>query len=319
MTIHSLRIRAGRALIPGLALTLMCSTAVAAEPGLFIFGDSLSDPGNAFVLTGNIAKTPYEPVPAAPYDVGGHHFSNGETWAEVFAQRIGRSNGGKPALRSPGVFGNYAVGGARARATGDAPSATDQVSLFLQDHGRAPADALYVLQFGGNDVRDALQSGPVDGPPLVLEAVATLNANIVRLHEAGAREFLVVNSPDLGKTPIAAMLGATAAGTIVSGFYNQILESGLAPLGIPGLVGLEAILPGITIHRLDLFTLINDLVAMPESYGLVEIEMACLSFGVSQPAKCNSPSDYLFWDAIHPTRAAHAIVADEAALTSGRP
>jgi outer membrane lipase/esterase len=290
-----------------------------APPGLFVFGDSLSDPGNAFVITGDIARAPYEPVPAAPYDIGGHHFTDGKTWAEVFAQRIGRSNGGKPAFRSPRVFGNYAVGGARARPAGDAPSATDQVSLFLQDHGNAPGDALYVLQFGGNDVRDALQNGPVAGPPLVLEAVATLIANIVRLHDAGAREFLVVNSPDLGKTPIAGMLGATVAGTAVSGFYNLVLESGFAPLGIPGLAQLETSLPGVTIHRLDLFALINDLVAMPGSFGIDEVDMPCLSFGVPQPAKCRSPSTHLFWDAIHPTRAAHAIVADEAALTSGRP
>lgn len=319
MTSHYSTKRTGRALITGIAVLFSCSAAMADGPGLFIFGDSLSDPGNAFVLTGNIARAPYEPVPAAPYDIGGHHFSNGSTWAEQFAQRIGRQEGGSPAFRSPGVFGNYAVGGARARAFGDAPSSTDQVSLFLQDYASTPADALYVLQFGGNDVRDALANGPVAGSPLVLEAVATLTANIGRLYQAGAREFLVVNSPDLGKTPIAAMLGASGPGTAVSGFYNLVLESGFAPLGIPGLAQLESALPGITIHRLDLFTLINDIVAMPGSYGLEEVAMACLSFGVPQPAKCYSPSTHLFWDAIHPTRAAHAIVADEAALTIGQP
>jgi phospholipase/lecithinase/hemolysin len=33
--------------------------------GIFIFGDSLSDPGNAYALTGETSKTPYAPIPAA--------------------------------------------------------------------------------------------------------------------------------------------------------------------------------------------------------------------------------------------------------------
>src|SRR6266403_2992286 len=53
------------------------------------FGTSLSDPGNAFALTGQANTPPYDDpqlldpvslVPGAPYVIGGHHFSNGATW-----------------------------------------------------------------------------------------------------------------------------------------------------------------------------------------------------------------------------------------------
>jgi len=38
---------------------------------IVVFGDILSDPGNAFALTGQISKPPYDLIPSAPYAVGG--------------------------------------------------------------------------------------------------------------------------------------------------------------------------------------------------------------------------------------------------------
>jgi len=52
------------------------------EPGLVFFGDSLSDPGNHYIAFGQVSRPPYQPVPIYPYAFGGHHFSNGDTWAE---------------------------------------------------------------------------------------------------------------------------------------------------------------------------------------------------------------------------------------------
>jgi len=40
---------------------------------VFIFGDSLSDGGNIYALTGETSKAPYALVPTRPYAIGGHH------------------------------------------------------------------------------------------------------------------------------------------------------------------------------------------------------------------------------------------------------
>ena len=123
---------------------------------IYIFGESLSDPGNVYALTGETAKAPYEPIPSAAYAIGGHQFSNGKTWAQRF---------GKAAYGSSGKYGNYAFAGTRLAGDSLALSATDQIMLFLGDQGGvADGEALYVIQFGGNDVRDALVAYLVGGP-----------------------------------------------------------------------------------------------------------------------------------------------------------
>src|SRR2546427_763992 len=58
---------------------------------MVIFGDSLSDPGNHYVAFGMTSRAPFAPLPDFPYDIGGHHFSNGATWAEQLSHALGRS------------------------------------------------------------------------------------------------------------------------------------------------------------------------------------------------------------------------------------
>ena len=132
---------------------------------IVVFGTSLSDSGNAFALRGGTSTPPdydLNPllIPNAPYARGGHHFSNGATWVEQFARALGLAGTVRPAYGSDSpIATNYAVGAARAC---DAPGSdnvnlADQIAAFLADTGGvAPSDALYVVEMGSNDVRDAI-------------------------------------------------------------------------------------------------------------------------------------------------------------------
>jgi len=68
----------------------------------------------------------------------------------------------------------------------------------------------------------------------------------------------------------------------------------------------------VTIHRLDLFALLNETVAAPAAAGLTEVAVPCITPGVFIDAECDRPDDYLFWDGLHPTRAGHALIAQRA-------
>jgi len=282
---------------------------------VFIFGDSLSDGGNIYELTGETSKAPYAVVPTRPYAIGGHHFSNGKTWAERLAQDLNNNRGGKASLKGPGRNGNYAFGGARARSGSgsSAPDSSTQILMYLGDHGSASADALYVLQFGGNDLRDTLIAAQtdVDAAFFIMQSAAQqIVADIQMLYAAGARSILVANAPNLAHVPAIKLSGASGPAGFFTGLYNGGLEGGLQQL--------ELAIPDINIYRLDMAGFIDDVVANPGDFGLVDTDFPCLTFFTDSDAKCDNPEERLFWDGLHPTAAGHnALSAVALAVVNG--
>src|SRR5438093_13382767 len=158
---------------------------------IVVFGTSLSDPGNAFALVGDQSTPPdfmLNPllIPSAPYARGGHHFSNGATWVEQFARSVGLGDSVRAALATPDpAVTNYAVGAARAYNDGVNFNMTRQVDAFLQRSGGvASSNALYVIEMGGNDIRDAFQLYATggDGGPRLPAALGPIAATSRQLY-----------------------------------------------------------------------------------------------------------------------------------------
>jgi phospholipase/lecithinase/hemolysin len=284
-----------------------------------VFGDSLSDPGNAFALLGATATPPdwtLNPflIPSAPYARGGQNFTNGATWIERLARDLRVPATAGPAFRSDSpVASNYATGAARARDVGFGLNLQAQVGSFLQDvGGAAPADALYVIEIGGDDVRDALQAYQTGGLPaattVIAAAIAVIQQQVTTLYGAGARHFLIWNSPDVSLTPAAHILDGLYPGTLLLGSaLTAEFNTALAQL-LPVLSGL---LPTIDIVPFDAYELLYAIILSPGSVGLTNVTDACLTPNVP-PFTCEHPDQFLFWDGIHPTTAAHALIAQAA-------
>lgn len=283
--------------------------------GIVVFGTSLSDPGNAFAITGEAGTPPdftLNPllIPSAPYAKGGHHFSNGHTWIEQYARTIGLSDsvGAALATSDPSVT-NFAVGAARAYNDGINFNLSRQVDTFLaRAGGAASPQSLYVIEMGSNDIRDAFQIYAVggDGGPVLAQALGSIAMNIQRLYVAGARNFLVWTAPNVALTPAIRSLPPAAQG--LATFLTQAFNANLTGL----LAQLAAGLPGITFARLDAHQILNAIVADPAAFGLVSVTTACLTPN-DAPFSCKHPDQFLFWDGIHPTKAGHAILAGIAA------
>jgi len=308
-----------KSLIIGVLGCMLAAPGLAAAQALariVVFGDSLSDPGNAFALAGGTNTPPdysqdFFLVPDRPYARGGHHFSNGATWAEHFARSKGLGASALPAFRgSNGSATNYAVGGARAYDHPDTVNLTQQVGQFLQDVGSvAPGDALYFVAVGGNDLRDVAATGNTAIVGLALESI---KANILQLYAAGARRFVVWNAPKIAVTPAIRALDAILPGAAaqVDGLtlqYNMHLGALLSALqGFPG----------ITILQFDAYGKVAAIHEDGAAFGLGEVNAPCITPNVP-PFACQNPDDYMFWDGIHPTRAVHAIIAQEIAALLG--
>ena len=289
------------------------------QPGLVIFGDSLSDPGNLFALTKqNNVPPAYDVdqllVPSSAYATGGHHLSNGATWVEDLASSLRVAPGGTGAGRdATSRAANYAVAGARAYDAGQVFDLGDQVARFVADLGnqRAPSAALYIVEIGGNDIRDALLSG---NAALLQASLNSIFVNVSTLYQAGARRFLVVNAPSIGLLPSVRALefalpfpGLSGLGGVADQATQQFNAN------LAGVVTmLQGSLPGVEIREFDFYALISNIYTHPADFGLTEVNAPCITPHV-QPFKCANPDEYAFWDGIHPTKAVHAIIAQQVA------
>ena len=321
-----MRVRKAPFLAAAALLAVASTTTPTSAHGPFsrivVFGTSLSDSGNAFALRGGTNTPPdylVDPflVPSAPYARGGHHFSNGATWIEQFARSTGLAGSVRPAFQaSNGKATNYAVGAARAREDGINVNLSAQVDAFLQQFaGLAPADGLYAIEMGSNDIRDALVvfAGGGNGGPILQAANVSIANSILTLYGAGAREFIVWRVPNVALTPAIRTLDQVRPG---AGQLATALTQGFNA-GLDGVVAQLSGLPGIRIVRLDAYRMLNDLVADPAAFGLTNVMRACITPNVP-PFSCDRPDEFLFWDGIHPTEAVHAITAQEAANALAR-
>jgi len=161
---------------------------------------------------------------------------------------------------------------------------------------------------GSNDIRDAFQIYATggNGGPIMAQALGSIAANIQRLYVAGARSFLVWTAPNIALTPAIRSLPPAAQGLMSA--LTQGFNANLT-----GLLGLlSSGLPGVSFTRLDAYQLLNAIVADPTAYDLTSVTTACLTPN-EVPFSCQQPNEYLFWDGIHPTKAAHALLAQAAA------
>jgi phospholipase/lecithinase/hemolysin len=341
---------------------------------IYSFGDSLSDAGNAWLLTkssfASVAGLSAEPV-SPPYfqesypNVNANVFSNGPLWTQdlsaalglgtlapsgvgafantvqsALAAQIGSTaasiavfaleaaagvSGSNPYIQLVAGVANgtdYAVGGALTGPTGEnsAVSGLDGLSAQLatfQHNVKTPAaNALATVSIGGNDVLNLIEDSnfaTLYGAGTTLANVAATAAGkdiaqsvsieagfLASLVGLGVTNAVVMNVPDIGKTPEAEDRGASqvAAGTVLSEYYNTLLTTDIASLNAGGAhIGID-----------DAFSLIDAAVADPASAGLINVTSpvytgSSSSFNPSDlvstdPAVQNT---FLFFDSLHPT------------------
>jgi len=278
---------------------LLGGSAVARTPfsSIVIFGDSLSDTGRMAALTEGA-------FPAPPLYAYGRQ-TNGPVWNEYLADWLGMT----------GKVQNYAVVGAMTAPAPGFPTGnvwsdtypglegtdlTSQVSAYLTSvGGAADPEALYIVQGGANDFPR------VADPSVIVSNLATL---VGMLQATGASHIMVVNLPDIGKTPrviLGEETGVLAPGTgaFVSAscaILNNYLKGVLDALAAKG----------VTIIHADAFAFVDRVAAAPVDYGMINVRYPYLLFGAG-----TDPAKWLFWDDLHPTTRGHEVFADEVLRT----
>jgi phospholipase/lecithinase/hemolysin len=306
---------------------------------LYVFGDSLSDPGNIYNATSFVQwfdgllglEIPVLP-PSPPYFEG--RYSNGPNWVDYLAEDLGITvtpstelSIFEPSLPfdspvtitnnalevSPYFNGatteqsvNFAFGGAQTGFAGSddefgelIPGLLQQVEWFVEDH------QLVEVATDPNALY-VVWAGANDywseEKPNPSQSVDNIETAITSLYETGARTFLVPNLPDLGETPFAFNGGPEESVrlTNLALEHNAELDETLDEL--------RDELTGINLIEFDVYSLFNDAILNPEQYGFTNVTEPSLDPLTLVPV--GNPDEYLFWDAVHPTSVAHQYLAE---------
>lgn len=295
-----------------LAVMGLCLLNAHAETGVVVFGDSLSDSGYFSPITqGRLGLTPTGKFTTNPDPV----------WGELLASKLGQTL--TPDIGYMGQTGNnFAVGGARAGVSFTqptfgvpVPSVSEQVETYIARG--VQADALHVVWIGANDLfaaQESLSQGDTaTAQNIIVTAAQSHAAAIRRLSDAGVKTILMPNLPDVGLTPMALAQGETArqAASQAAATYNALVQTYLKG-------------SGANVVALDMYQLLQEVANNPAAYGIsnmttpaCQTESSLLCTPVTAVADANT---YFFADGIHPSGAAHQMIADYAyeALTAPR-
>jgi phospholipase/lecithinase/hemolysin len=278
---------------------------------LYVFGDSLSDSGNAFALTAGVVP------PSPPYT---ERFSNGPVWTEYLALILNLDVDLQTTLIEDPLAANQAVGGAftDSRNFNDwhpqlvGTGILGQIANFEEAGGRIKPKDVVILWGGANNYL-------FDPIPDVEAVIGDLVQAVQDLAELGAKRIIVANLPDLGRTPLAQVDPAIAfALSAITDQHNVALAAEMAEVAEAGKS------QRLKILVLDIRTafdgLLNDPAVLPNK-ALPCIGPDLLPTGACDgPPGAFTPEQTVFWDPLHPTTVTHSLLAQFAAgVISSRP
>jgi len=255
---------------------------------VYVFGDSISDIGNAFDITKKINGEGLPPAP--PYFR--EHFSNGPVWVEYLTQLLGLASKRE---------NNFAVGGANTDGNNTfapqnpfgLPGLQQELNSFITSVDQnADPQALYIIWAGANDYL----GGNITDPT---EPVKNITNAVTALTEVGAKNIMVVNLPDLGKIPASRNNAERSTPlTALTKAHNSGLATALQTLSQSSI--------DVNIIPFDVSAVFDQILTEPKKFGFTNVT----DVELEQLSKFQGYTDkFFFWDIVHFTTAAHKMLA----------
>ncbi|KAL1209445.1 GDSL esterase/lipase [Cardamine amara subsp. amara] len=321
-------------------------TGQARVPAMFVLGDSLVEVGNNNFLP-TIARANYLPYGIDLNFRPTGRFSNGLNFIDLLARLVNITS--PPPFADPTTSGNRILGGvnyASAAAGILDESGQNYGSRFSMNQQmvnlqttlsqlrtmmspQAYTDylsrSLVILVFGSNDYinnylmpnlySSSFRYRPPEFAYLLLNQYAR---QLLALYSLGLRKIFIPGLAPLGCIPNQRATGVAPPDRCVDN-VNKIL--GTFNEGLKSLVDqLNQRLPGAIYVYGNTYSSIGDILNNPVAYGFTVVDRACCGVGRNQgqitclpfQTPCLNRSQYVFWDAFHPTQAANSILARRA-------
>ncbi|KAK2656950.1 hypothetical protein Ddye_010002 [Dipteronia dyeriana] len=312
-------------------------------PAVFVFGDSIVDPGNNNHIK-TIVKCNFPPY--GRDFKGGQptgRFSNGFVPSDLLAQGFGVKEI-VPAYLDPNLQPQDLITGVSfaSGACGYDPltskiasviSMTEQLDLFKQSLTKIKATvggeqtanilskSIFIVCSGSDDIANTYFSTPFRRLHYDINSYTDLMSNaassfLQELYGVGARRIAVLSAPPIGCVPSQR----TISGGILrdcSEPANQAAQ--LFNYKFSSVIGsLSQKFPDSKIVFVDVYTPLLSLIQNPTEYGFEvatkgccgtgNIEVSILCTQLSDSKTCKNDTKYIFWDSYHPTEAAYKVI-----------
>lgn len=280
------------------ALAIAAPAAAISPTKFYIFGDSFTDAGNIAAATGNT-------IPDPTTGAWRGRFAEGPNWADWLSYaQFGKAT--RPSLTGGN---NFSFGGARA-AQDDIinpgppvvaiPGLNTQLGFYSAQVGLVDPTALYIINFGNNDV-NALQGTDADREGLSVADYQNAYVNnmvgaVAGLSALGAKNILLLGVPNPGE---------------IEGLTLQAkLDLALNALPLP---------PTTNLYRYSYFSFFTRLATDPTQFDLpagLDFSTPCL-VGEAPTGPGVDCTGYLSFDGIHVTSKVQRALANDIASFVG--
>ncbi|CAH1418142.1 unnamed protein product [Lactuca virosa] len=303
---------------------------------LFIFGDSLFDPGNNnYINTTTDQQANFWPYGESYFNQPTGRFSNGRLISDFIAEFAGLPL--IPAYLDPRYHNNEFLYGVNFASAGSGALVETNAGLvidlktqlqyfsnlekrFRRDLGDVKTEqllsnAVYLFSGGVNDYGVLIGDNQSSyyHEQYVEMVIGNLTNMFKEIHEKGGRKIGIGMSPPLGCLPMARALHprntCNEEFNTIASLHNRLLSKKMEEM--------TKEFEGFMFANYDHFTALSKRIKNPSKYGFKVGDTACCGSGpfrgifscggkrgIQEFELCDNPDDYVFFDAPHPSEAA---------------
>ncbi|WCJ39331.1 GDSL lipase [Euphorbia peplus] len=307
---------------------------------MFVFGDSLYDPGNNNYLNLSItAKANYWPYGETFFNYSTGRFCDGRVVSDFIATYANLPIWKAYLDSDPADLKNFTNGANFASGeAGVLPGTSlntidleEQLTFFKEvayqlraeigeeESNKMLMEAIYINSIGGNDYATLIQDYPnitqSHSQYFVNMVIGNLTDVIKEIYEIGGRKFVFQNIGPMGCIPVSKQKYGLSGDTCQEQLQN-IIELHNDEL-LKAVEDLESQLQEFKYSLFDYYTSLYEIIQNPSNYGFKVADVACcgnganrgLYCGIEPYELCSSPSEYVFFDGAHPGDATNLLLA----------